>query len=70
MENFAMPEGSPLQWTDEIKDMFMGGNLARLHGIDPAQRRAQLEQDRFSQWKRDNGGLRAPWSAIHSPVPA
>jgi predicted TIM-barrel fold metal-dependent hydrolase len=70
MENFAMPEGSPLQWNDEIKDLFMGGNLARLHGIDPAERRARLEQDTFSQWKRDNGGRRAPWSAIRSPVPA
>lgn len=70
MENFSMPEGSPLQLTEEIRDLFMGGNLARLHGIDVEERRRTLEQDRFSQWKRDNGGLRAPWSVVHSPVPA
>ena len=67
LERFSMPEGSPLQLTDEIRDAFMGGNLARLHGIDVAERRRVLEQDRFSAWKRDNG-LRAPWSAVREPA--
>lgn len=63
LEAFAMPEGSPLQLTDEVRDLFMGGNLARLHGIDVAARQAALAQDRFGVEKREHG-LRAPWSTI------
>lgn len=64
LEAFQMPEGSPLQLTEEIRDLFMGGNLARLHGIDVAQRRATLATDRFSDYKAEHG-LRAPWTAVH-----
>ena len=64
LEAFQMPPESPLQLTDEIRDMFMGGNLARLHGIDVEQRRAVLAEDRFSQYKREHG-LRPAWTAIH-----
>jgi predicted TIM-barrel fold metal-dependent hydrolase len=70
LERFAMPEGSPLQLTPEIRNMFMGGNLARLHGIDVEERSQALAQDQFSAWKRDHGGLRAPWSAVRQPVVA
>ena len=64
LEAFQMPDGSPLQMTEEIRDMFMGGNLARLHGIDVEERRAVLAKDRFSTYKAENG-LRAPWTAVH-----
>jgi predicted TIM-barrel fold metal-dependent hydrolase len=64
LEAFQMPEGSPLQLTDEIRDAFMGGNLARLHGIDVDQRRAAIAGDRFSTTKAEHG-LRAPWTAVH-----
>lgn len=64
LDAFQMPEGSPLQLTAEIRDMFMGGNLARLHGIDIEQRRQAISNDRFATTKAEQG-LRAPWSAVH-----
>lgn len=63
LEAFTMPEGSPLQLTDEVRDLFMGGNLARLHGIDVPARQAVLAGDRFSR-EKDASGLRAPWSTV------
>jgi uncharacterized protein len=63
VEAFQMPPESPLQLTDEVRDLFMGGNLARLHGIDPAAHQARLVDDRFSQARREHG-LRAPWTTI------
>jgi predicted TIM-barrel fold metal-dependent hydrolase len=64
LEAFQMPEGSPLQLTDELRDMFMGGNLARLHGIDVDERRAAIAGDRFSTYRNEHG-LRRPWAAVH-----
>lgn len=70
LDAFEMPPGSPLQLTDEIRSLFMGGNLARLHGIDVEARRATLAEDRFSRYQREHG-RRPAWSAVHgerSPV--
>ncbi|MEE8601379.1 amidohydrolase family protein [Euzebya tangerina] len=64
MENFQMPEGSPLQLTEEIRDMIMGGTLARLHGIDVEERAAALASDRFSTYKAEHG-LRERWTAVN-----
>lgn len=64
LDAFQMPDGSPLQLTDDIRDMFMGGNLARLHGIDIQQRRQAISDDRFESAKAEHG-LRAPWTAVH-----
>lgn len=64
LDAFQMPDGSPLQLTDDIRDMFMGGNLARLHGIDIQERRQALGEDRFAAAKAEHG-LRAPWTAVH-----
>lgn len=62
---FEMPAGSPFQLTDEARDMIMGGNLARLHGIDVEARRARLAGDAFSR-ARAASGLRAPWSSARA----
>lgn len=69
LEAFQMPQGSPLQLTDEIRDLLMGGNLARLHGIDVDERREALAGDRFSAYVAEHG-LRAPWTAVHGQQPA
>jgi hypothetical protein len=45
--------------------MIMGGNLARLHGIDVEQRRQKLATDRF-EVARGKDGLRAPWSSARA----
>ena len=63
LEAFEMPPESPLQLTDEVRDLFMGGNLARLHGIDPAAHRERVTTDRIGT-ERSEHGLRAPWSTI------
>lgn len=69
IEAFRMPAESPLQLTDEIRDLLMGGNLARLHGIDVEERRRALAGDRFAAHKREHG-LRPPWSTVRGDVTA
>jgi len=63
VESFQMPPESPLQLTDEIRDLFMGGNLARLHGIDVSQRKAAIADDRFSTYEREHG-RRKPFATV------
>lgn len=60
--NFQMPEDSPFQLTDVARALVMGGNLARLHGIDTDQRKQLLSQDSFAQTRSQ--GLRTPWSSM------
>ena len=59
---FQMPEDSPFQLDESSRGLIMGGNLARLHGIDIEQRAALLRQDEFERARGD--GLRAPWSTV------
>lgn len=59
---FRMPEGSPFQLDDEARALIMGGNLARLHGIDIEGRRNTLENDDFERAR--SKGLRTPWSSL------
>ncbi len=67
---FQMPEGAP-PLTDEVRDMIFGGNLARLHGIDPAAHKARLADDPFSK-VRASEGLRPYWSHVRgeASIPA
>ncbi|MFB9237441.1 amidohydrolase family protein [Plantactinospora siamensis] len=58
---FAMPSESRIQLTPEIRAAILGGNLARLHGIDVEQRRAELAGDGFAR-ERERHGLRPSWS--------
>jgi predicted TIM-barrel fold metal-dependent hydrolase len=60
---FTMPDDAPIQLTDEIRAMILGGNLARLHGIDIEDRRKRLSTDTFSDFKR-KFGRKAPFSSI------
>jgi len=65
---FQMPASHPLQLTPEVRAKFLGGNLARLHGIELAARRAKLASDKFSQWRAIHG-LRRPWAVVHGAGP-
>jgi uncharacterized protein len=48
--------------TDETRQKILGGNAARIHGIDAAEVLAKARDDEFSVAKRD--GLRPPWSGM------
>jgi hypothetical protein len=63
LSGFEMPEGFPIQLTDEVRAMIMGGNHARLHGLDIEERRQRIANDRFSQERAANG-LRPMWSTL------
>lgn len=54
------PKDSGLKITEEQKAKILGGNLARFHGIDIAERRARLAKDSFSTYKARHG-LREPY---------
>ena len=69
-KNFDLPEDHPAgQLTDEIRAKILTENLARLHGIDLEERKKSLEGDEFAQKKNDNG-LRQPWSTLREGVTA
>lgn len=59
---FEMPAESPFQLDETVRAAIMGGNLARLHGIDIEARRTELAQDEFEKGRQN--GLRAPWSSV------
>lgn len=59
---FQMPEGSPFQLSEQARALIMGGNLARLHGIDVEARRAVLSEDPFER-ARSSHGLLQPWTS-------
>lgn len=63
LEAFEMPPESPFQLSDEARALIMGGNLARLHGIDPGARARALAGDEFDR-VRERDGLRRPWSTV------
>jgi uncharacterized protein len=58
---FQMPEGSPFQLNEHTRGLIMGGNLARLHGIDIEARRKLLADDEFER-QRAASGLLEPWT--------
>ncbi len=49
------------QLTPEIKQKILGGNLARLHGIDVEATKQRISNDEFA--KRRANGLAEPWSS-------
>ena len=60
---YEMPETSPIGLSPEVRALVMGGNLARLHGIDIDERRAKLADDEFARERAANG-LREPFSSV------
>jgi predicted TIM-barrel fold metal-dependent hydrolase len=60
---FEMPEGFQFSLTDEMRAMILGGNLARLHGIDVEERRKKLAEDEFSREISQNG-RREPFTSV------
>lgn len=66
LEKFAeyqLPETSPVQLDDRARQLILGENLLRLHGIDVAERRALLADDSFSRTIAAEG-YREPWSTV------
>lgn len=63
LANYELPETSPIQLTPDVRQLIMGGNLARLHGIDTSERKALLAQDEISAQRAANG-LRKPFSSV------
>jgi predicted TIM-barrel fold metal-dependent hydrolase len=61
--NFTMPDDSPIPLNNDIRAMILGGNLARLHGIDIEDRRQRLASDEFSAFKREFG-RKPPFSSV------
>lgn len=60
---FELPAASPIPLNDTVRAQFLGGNLARLHGIDIHERRRRLDTDRFSHEVAANG-LRPHFQAV------
>lgn len=54
---------SALPLSSEMQAQILGNNLARLHGIDPAERRRTLARDRFTL-VRETDGLHPFWSHV------
>jgi hypothetical protein len=52
------------QLTPEIKRGILGENFLRLHGIDPAQVRKDIEGDEIARKQAE--GLDEPWSHMRS----
>ncbi|WP_394729370.1 amidohydrolase family protein [Altererythrobacter sp. GH1-8] len=67
LAKYDLPETSPIRLGDDVRALFMGGNLARLHGIDTDARKAKLADDRFSQ-ERSVNGLRPGFSSVRQPA--
>lgn len=51
--------------TRDHKALILGGNYARIVGIDIAERRRRIQDDEFATALRDTGGLFAPYSHWH-----
>lgn len=60
---YELPPSSPIQLTEEVRALIMGGNLARLHGIDTAERARVLAGDDIAA-ERAAHGRRPPFSSI------
>jgi hypothetical protein len=69
--NFAMPadmiegDGYP-EVTPAMKADILGGNYARVHGLDLPAIAAAIGDDEVSRRRRD--GLAPPWSRLTVPV--
>ena len=54
---FQLPEDIKAEYgvdlTDEIKQKIIGGNIARLYGIDVESKRKAFENDEIAQRKRE-----------------
>lgn len=61
---FELPPASPIPLDPDVRALFLGGNLARLHGIDIEERRRRLADDRFAREVAANG-YRPHWTAVH-----
>jgi uncharacterized protein len=69
--NFEMPKDLMEEYDypavdDNDRALMVGGNLARIHGIDVAEQRRRVADDEFSQIQRANGGLADPWSFLRT----
>jgi hypothetical protein len=60
MIDYQPPPGAKWRITDAQKRKIMGENAARIYGIDIAQRRKAIENDRWSVELRTKG-LREPY---------
>ncbi len=68
MEEFArfeMPEDFAVQLSDANRALILGGNIARLHGLDVDARRVSLDEDEFAKEVKANG-YRQPWQSIRT----
>lgn len=63
LADYDLPETSPIRLTPEVRELVMGGNLARLHGIDVAAQKAKLADDEISRQRAEHG-LREPFSSV------
>lgn len=60
---FELADDIPHTLDARTRGLILGENLARLHGIDPVERRAKVANDRFGEAvARD--GYRRPWSTV------
>lgn len=60
---FDVPDDFQVPLDAAARELILGGNLQRLHGIDAAARRKLLSGDEFSR-AVEEGGLRAPFSSV------
>ncbi|MET0233351.1 MAG: amidohydrolase family protein [Kibdelosporangium sp.] len=67
-ERFEMPEGFPVPLTEEVRAALLGGNLARLHGIDIDERRARIAGDEFDRERQERP--REPWDTVRAAAAA
>lgn len=54
--------------THEMMGLMLGGNMLRVHGIDPVAARERFKDDEFEVAARD--GLQEPWSGLRSEAAA
>lgn len=71
MLDFQMPQDLIEEYgyrpvTDADRALMVGGNMARLHGIDIESRRSALANDEFAALQARNGGPLAPWSGLRA----
>jgi hypothetical protein len=69
MPDDLLEEGLP-QLTDEIKADVFGGNMLRMHGLDPDQISAKLAGDEFAARRKDYLRDPQPWRAKRERVTA
>jgi predicted TIM-barrel fold metal-dependent hydrolase len=60
---YQPPEWAGFSLSDDVKAKILGGNFARLHGIDIPARRGRISDDRFARVRAQHG-LREPWTGV------